>query len=107
MKWLSWDLEISSYTALPSMVKDLKALNSDSRSGHSVIMGRVNHDWQDTNYVLARFGDSVKEARKSYLRFVRKAIDQGRRPDCWRWTAPIDGWLVSAKGHSGYRNAGY
>jgi len=44
-------------------------------------MGRVKHDWQDTNYVLARFGDSVKEARKSYLRIVRKAIDQGRRPE--------------------------
>jgi REP element-mobilizing transposase RayT len=63
------------------MVEDLKALNSYSRSGHSVIMGRVKHDWQDTNYVLARFGDSVKEARKSYLKFVRKAIDQGRRPE--------------------------
>ena len=63
------------------MVEDLKALNSYSRSGHSVIMGRVKHDWQDTHYVLARFGDSVKEARKSYLRFVRKAINQGRRPD--------------------------
>ena len=30
-------------------------------------MGRVKHDWQDTNYVLARFSDSGKEARKSYL----------------------------------------
>ncbi|MCP4297226.1 MAG: hypothetical protein GY786_16615 [Proteobacteria bacterium] len=50
-------------------------------SCHSVIMGRVKLDWQDTNYVLSRFGDSVKEARKSYLRFVRKAIDQGRRPE--------------------------
>jgi REP element-mobilizing transposase RayT len=63
------------------MVEDLKALNSYPRSGHSVIMGRVKHDWQDTDYVLARFGDSAKEARKSYLRFVRKAIDQGRRPE--------------------------
>jgi hypothetical protein len=63
------------------MVKDLKALNSYSRSGHAVIMGRIKHDWQDTDYVLARFGDSVREARKSYLRFVRKGIDQGRRPE--------------------------
>ena len=41
-------------------------------------MGRVKHDWQDTNYVLAHFGDSVKEARKSYVGFVRKTIDHGR-----------------------------
>ena len=63
------------------MVKDLKALNSYSRSGHAVIMGRIKHDWQYTNYVLARFGDSVKKARKSYLSFVRKGIDQRRRPE--------------------------
>jgi len=63
------------------MVKDLMSLNSYPRSGHSVIMGRIKHDWQDTNYVLARFGESVEEARKSYLSFVRKTIDQGRRPE--------------------------
>jgi putative transposase len=63
------------------MVEDLKALNYYSRSGHSLIMGRVKHDWQDTNYVLARFGDSVKNAGKSYLSFVRMAIDLGRKPE--------------------------
>ncbi len=63
------------------MVKDLKDLNSYSRSGHAVIMGRIRHDWQDTDYVLARFGDSVRGARKSYLSFVRKGIDQGCRPE--------------------------
>ena len=57
------------------------SLNSYARSGHSVIMGRIKHDWQDTNYVLARFGESVEKARKSYLSFVRKAIYQGRRPE--------------------------
>ena len=46
-----------------------------------MILGRIKHDWQDTNYVLARFGDSVIGARKSYLSFVRKGIDQGRRPE--------------------------
>ena len=31
--------------------------------------------------MLARFGDSEREARKTYLSFVRKGIDQGRRPE--------------------------
>ena len=44
-------------------------------------MGRIQHEWQDTKYVLARIGDGVNAARKSYFRFVRKAIDQGRRPE--------------------------
>ncbi len=43
------------------MVEDLKALNSYSLSGHSVIMERGKHDWQETKYVPARFVDSLKE----------------------------------------------
>ncbi len=62
------------------MEKDLKALNSYHRSGHNVILVRIKHNWQATNYVLARFGDSEREAGKSYLSFVRKGINQGRRP---------------------------
>jgi len=63
------------------MIKDLKALNADYRSGHSAITGRVNHDWQDTDYVLARFGDTKKKAIKLYLEFIRKGVNQGRRPE--------------------------
>ncbi len=74
------------------MVKDLKALNADYRSGHSVIMGRINYEWQDTDSVLAHFGDTRKEARKYYLQFVRKAINQGRRPEL------VGGGLVRSVG---------
>lgn len=63
------------------VVKDLKALNSYPRSGHSVLMGKVKHGWQDTDYVLGMFGKTVQAARKCYFRFVSEGIAMGRRPE--------------------------
>jgi putative transposase len=74
------------------IIKDLKLLNSYSRSGHAVLMGAIKHEWQDAKYALARFGDGLKEARKSYFRFVGRAIDQGRRPEL------VGGGLVRSVG---------
>jgi putative transposase len=62
-------------------VKDINALNSHPNCGHSVLMGKVKHDWQDTDSVLKLFGSTVRKARNSYLAFVTKAVDQGRRPE--------------------------
>ena len=39
-----------------NVVKDLKALRQYVWCGHSVLMGQVENDWQDTNYVLRLFG---------------------------------------------------
>jgi REP element-mobilizing transposase RayT len=63
------------------IVQDLKALKTYSRCGHAVLMGRMDHDWQDTHYILKRFGDSVKSARRAYAAFVSRGISEGRRPD--------------------------
>jgi len=63
------------------VVNDLKALNSYPYSGHSVLMGKVKHGWQNTDYVLRMFGKAVHGARKSYLRFVSEGIAIGRRPE--------------------------
>ena len=49
-------------------------------SGHSAIMGKVKRDFQHTEYVLRLFGDKLAAARRSYNQFVKKGIDQGRRP---------------------------
>jgi len=62
-------------------VKDINALNSYPHSGHSVLMGKIKHDWQDTGSVLKFFGSTVRKAKNSYLAFVTKAVDQGRRPE--------------------------
>jgi len=48
---------------------------------HGVLLGRIDHIWQDAEYILKRFGASVKAARRSYVAFVSKGISEGRRPD--------------------------
>jgi REP element-mobilizing transposase RayT len=63
------------------IVSDIKELNKYPYSGHSVLMGRIKHEWQDTKYVLSYFGKKVSESRKAYLSYVKKGIDQGRRPE--------------------------
>ena len=63
------------------IVSDIKELNKYAYSGHSVLMGRKKHAWQDTKYVLSYFGKKVSESRKGYLSYVKKGIDQGRRPE--------------------------
>ncbi|MDL1986356.1 MAG: transposase, partial [Deltaproteobacteria bacterium] len=63
------------------IVSDIKELNKYQYSGHSVLIGRKKHEWQNTEYVLSYFGKKVSESRKAYLSYVKKGIDQGRRPE--------------------------
>ncbi|MBW2641091.1 MAG: transposase, partial [Deltaproteobacteria bacterium] len=63
------------------IVSDIKGLNKYPYSGHSVLMGKKKQKWCDTEYVLSYFGKKVSEARKNYLLYVKKGIDQGRRPE--------------------------
>jgi REP element-mobilizing transposase RayT len=49
--------------------------------GHSVLMGNIKNDWQDSDYVLKLFGKRVSSARKRYREFVEKGVKKGRRPD--------------------------
>ena len=74
------------------IVKDIKALNSYPQSGHAVLMGKIDHGWQDTDYVLHLFGETVRKARNSYLAFVKKGVEQGRRPEL------VGGGLVRSHG---------
>jgi REP element-mobilizing transposase RayT len=63
------------------MVKSLKALNGYRFSGHAVLMGKRDQEWQDRKYVLRHFGQTEVDAVKGYLAFVRKGMDQGKRPE--------------------------
>jgi REP element-mobilizing transposase RayT len=63
------------------IVSDIKDLNKYPYSGHSVLMGRIKYEWQGTEYVFSYFGKKVSESRKAYLSYVKKGIDQGRRPE--------------------------
>jgi putative transposase len=74
------------------IIKDIKKLKSYSRCGHSVLMGKIKHPWQDTDYVLRLFGKTVGSARKAYSGFVFKGIALGRRPEL------VGGGLVRSSG---------
>jgi hypothetical protein len=44
-------------------------------------MGKVTYEWQDTDYVLSLFGETIGSARRSYAAFVAQGANQGRRPE--------------------------
>ena len=63
------------------LVSSMHQLDRYRYCGHSVLMGKIQNDWQDTNYVLKLFGKRVSSACKRYREFVEKGVKKGRRPD--------------------------
>jgi len=74
------------------IVKDLRALNHYPYCGHGCLVGKRTHDWQDVEYILKLFASKRSEAIRGYREFVKKAVEQGRRPDL------IGGGLVRSAG---------
>jgi REP element-mobilizing transposase RayT len=74
------------------LVDSLAKLDKYKYCGHSVLMGRVKNDWQDRDYVLRWFGSKEDDAKRFYRQFVKKGIDQGRRPDL------VGGGLIRSQG---------
>jgi putative transposase len=89
-------LELTRYIHLNPVraggVKDLRGLERYPWTGHSVLMGVVKRDWQDTDTVLAYFGRRRGQARSGYEKFVREGIPKGRRPEL------IGGGLIRSMG---------
>ena len=73
------------------LVKDIQELSHSPWSGHSALMGKVNREWQDTDYVLSIFGQE-RYRRRNYLRYVQKGVKLGRRPEL------VGGGLVRSLG---------
>jgi putative transposase len=73
------------------LIKTLKESNRDPWSGHSAIAGKINREWQDTDYVLSFFGRKDK-SKPNYLNYVRRGIDQGSRPEL------VGGGLIRSMG---------
>ena len=63
------------------LVSDLKKLDTYPYCGHSVLMGKNKHDWQDTNYILKFYDSKYSIARRRYRKYLKKGIADGRRPD--------------------------
>ncbi len=64
-----------------SFVSGLVSLNHYPYCGHSAIMGFIDRAWQDTRYVLSRFGEKIDHARDRYMQFMQEGEYQGRRVD--------------------------
>jgi len=44
-------------------------------------MGKRECTWQDDQYVLFCFGESMLDGREKYYSYVKEGMDQGRRPE--------------------------
>jgi REP element-mobilizing transposase RayT len=75
-----------------NIVKDLNELDNYPYSGHSVLMGKVPRDFQDTDYVLRFFNNKLSIARKGYRAYIAKGIELGRRPEL------VGGGLIRSAG---------
>jgi putative transposase len=78
-------LELTRYIHLnpirAGIVGSVDELKSYAWVGHSVIMGKVKRDWQDTDTILAYFGKRGKDAILRYEGFIREGVSLGRRPE--------------------------
>ena len=74
------------------LAPDLASLKIYPYSGHSALMGKLKRDWQSTEYVLGLFGNTTRSSRRSYSEFIKKGMDEGKRPDL------VGGGLVRSVG---------
>jgi len=63
------------------VVRNLEELDRYRWSGHSVIVGKVQRDWQEREYVLNQFGRGEKRSIRAYRRFIEEGKGIGRRPE--------------------------
>jgi putative transposase len=70
----------------------MKALDRYAYCGHSVLMGRVKAEWQNTTAIARLFDDRLATARRRYRAFVKKGIADGKRDDL------VGGGLIRSAG---------
>jgi REP element-mobilizing transposase RayT len=89
-------LELTRYIHLNPLrggvVADLPKLKEYPWSGHSVLMGKVGRDWQDTEAILSFFNPKLQKAQAEYESFVAAGVPMGRRPDL------VGGGLIRSAG---------
>ena len=74
------------------LVKELKELDKYPYCGHSVLVGKNKHEWQDDDYILRIYNSKYLKARRGYREYVEKGIADGRRPEL------VGGGLVRSAG---------
>jgi len=63
------------------IVTHMDSLGTYPYGGHSALMGNMMIPWQDVDYVLSFYGESIRTARKNYQHHMERSAAAGRRPD--------------------------
>ena len=63
------------------LVKDLEELGSYPYSGHAVLMGKQNREWQEKDYIWGLFGETQRQGQVRYGSYIALGANQGRRPE--------------------------
>ena len=74
------------------VVQSLEELERYRWSGHGVIVGKVQRDWQEKEYVLDQFGRGEKQSIRAYRKFMEEGKGIGSRPEL------VGGGLVRSLG---------
>jgi putative transposase len=74
------------------LIKGLDQLERYPWCGHSVLMGQVEHGWQDRSYVLSWFGRKENDAVRAYHEFIGDGVALGSRPEL------VGGGLIRSAG---------
>lgn len=74
------------------LVVSLAALAEYPWSGHAAIMGRLQNDWQNCQYVMEYFGSAEQLARQAYVQFVQEQGQLGKQQEL------VGGGLVRSMG---------
>lgn len=74
------------------MAEDYSDLAQYPYSGHSVVLGHCENDWQDIGYVLGLFDERVDVATRQYQEFVFDGVSAGRKPEL------VGGGLLRSQG---------
>jgi len=74
------------------LVENYSRLCRNEYCGHGFILGNIENDWQDVDYVLGSFSRKGKMARGLYKGYVFEGIEKGRRPEL------VGGGLIRSMG---------
>jgi len=81
----SYLLELVRYIHLnplrTGVVKSLLELDKYEWSGHGVLVGKAQREWQEKEYILSHFGKTHGKAVRAYRKFMEEAKNQGHRAD--------------------------
>ncbi len=77
-----------------AMVRSIEELDHYPWSGHMVLVGKGENDWQERAYLLRQFDEKEGKAIRAYRRFMEGGKDQGRRPELvgGGLTRSLGGW---------------